>query len=204
MTIYKQAMGFSFERLHPMLQQRYSMTSDQPFKASGVMRTINGGPKLLYPLFRIGVYFKLLFPEKGRDVPFTIENTVQVGKNGEAQVHWQRIFSFGNKRRYFNAVMSLDAERAIIKDYLGEPSLVYSDLAFHVSEHGGLTITSEKQRFVLHKLEIPLPKIFQGLATVNERYNDEKQVFEISVQVTNPLVGKVFAYEGEFTETEQL
>jgi hypothetical protein len=97
--------------------------------------------------------------------------------------------------------MSLDKKRNIIEDYLGEPPLMYSDLKLSCIDRG-LRIESYKQRLVLGKLEIPLPKIFQGLATVSEHYNDEKDVYEIRVVVKNPIIGQVFAYEGEFTSDE--
>jgi hypothetical protein len=203
MSIIKQSLGESFHLLHPMLQKRYDITVDKPFKATGIMRKISGGPKYLYPFFYFGIRFKLLFPEHGENIPFTIRNTALVGKNGEEQVHWERIFNFGEKRRYFNALMSLDKKRNIIEDYLGEPPLMYSDLKLSCIDRG-LHIESYKQRLVLGKLEIPLPRIFQGLATVSERYNEEKDVFEIRVVVKNPIIGQVFAYEGEFTSDEIL
>ncbi|MCG7335911.1 DUF4166 domain-containing protein [Sporosarcina sp. ACRSM] len=198
MSIYKQVMGEDFNRLHPMLQQRYDLPEGTVFSASGIMKEIHGGPKWLYPLFRIGIYWKLLFPEHGKNIPFTIQNRAFVGNRGESQVHWERIFHFGQKRRYFNALMSLNAERQIIQDYLGEPHLVYSDLAFHVDADGFLTIESLEQRLVLGKLEIPLPRLFQGLATVQEKYDDVRRLYQIYVTVRNPLIGTVFAYEGTF------
>ncbi|WP_233144096.1 DUF4166 domain-containing protein [Lottiidibacillus patelloidae] len=201
MSIIKQSLGNSFNKLHPMLQKRYDISEEKPFQATGTMRKISGGPKWLYPFFYFGVHWKLLFPEHGENIPFTIKNTARHGKNGEEQIHWQRIFHFGEKRRYFNALMSLDKKRNIIEDYLGEPPLMYSDLKFSCID-GGLRIDSYKQRLVLGRIEIPLPKVLQGLATVTERYNEEKGVYEISVIVKNPIIGQVFGYEGEFTSDE--
>jgi Domain of unknown function (DUF4166) len=199
MSIYKQAMGSDFNRLHPMLQQRYDLTDGTIFKASGFMTEIRGGPKWLYPLFRAGIRWKLLFPENGENIPFTIKNSAFVGDTGNSQVHWERIFHFGKKRRYFNALMRLDAKRLVIEDYLGEPRLFYSDLAFHVADDGHLTIQSLGQRLVLGKIEIPLPKVFQGLATVTEKYDDERRLYQIQVTVRNPMIGTVFSYEGTFS-----
>ena len=199
MSIYRKVMGSDFSRLHPMLQKRYDFPEGTVFKASGTMNEIRGGPKWLYPIFRAGVKWKLLFPEHGKDIPFTIKNTAFVGKNDEHQIYWERIFHFGDKKRYFNALMSLDAERLVIKDYLGDPPLLYSDLAFIVTEEGHLTIKSLNQRFVLGKIEIPLPKLFQGLATVTEKYDEARKLYEIYVTVKNPLIGTVFSYEGEFS-----
>ncbi len=202
MSIYKQVMGNDFNRLHPMLQQRYNLPVGAIFKASGVMKEIHGGPQWLYPLFRIGIRWKLLFPEHGKDIPFTIKNHAFVSDTGESQVHWERIFQFTKKRRFFNALMSLDAKRSVIQDYLGEPYLLYSDLALHVTNDGSLTIESLGQRLVLGKLEIPLPRLFQGLATVVERYDDERALYHIYVTVRNPLIGTVFSYEGTFSADE--
>lgn len=202
MSIYIKVMDKQFYMLHPMLQKRYEFSHHEAFQATGVMKAINVGPKVLYPLFWLGVKCKLLFPEHGTNVPFKIINTPSVGANGEEQIHWERVFYFGTKKRYFNALMSFDSKRNLIKDYLGEPSLLYSDLAFTVSSEGHLKIESRKQRLVIGKIEIPLPKIFQGLATVNEKYCEEKRAFQISVNVRNPLIGLIFSYEGEFKSND--
>lgn len=202
MSIFKKVMGPDFTRLHPMLQKRYNLTEGMVFKASGIMNEIKGGPKWLYPIFRAGVRWKLLFPEHGKSIPFSIINRAFISNDGQSKVHWERIFHFGRKKRYFNALMSLDAERLVIQDYLGEPALLYSDLALTVTDEGHLTIESLGQRLVLGKVEIPLPKVFQGLATVTEKYNEEKAVYEITVTVKNPLIGVIFAYEGVFIADE--
>ena len=135
--------------LHPMLQKRYDLPAGTVFKATGIMNEIKGGPKWLYPLFRIGTKWKLLFPERGKSIPFSITNTSYITDDGESHVHWERIFHFGNKKRYFNALMSLDEERLVIKDYLGEPHIVYADLVFTVTAEGDLKITSLNQKLVL-------------------------------------------------------
>lgn len=195
MSIYRKVMGEDFLRLHPMLQKRYEL---QFFHANGIMQKIQSGPRFLFPLILVGARRKLLFPEYGQNIPFEITNTARIGPNGDAQVHWERIFYFAKKKRYFNALMSLDAKRFIIKDYLGEPSIVYSDLVLEATPDGHLRIESKNQRLVLGRVEIPLPTFLQGLASVTEKYIDDKGVFQIDVIVKNPLVGTIFAYEGEF------
>lgn len=202
MSIYKQVLGEKFDQLHPMLKRRYACIDAKGFVGKGHMHQIDGGPKWLFPLFWLGAKWKLLFPERGHNIPFTIRNTVRIGSAGQAQVHWERIFHFEKKKRYFNALMSLDAERNVIQDYLGEPPLMYSDLSFSVTGSGDLHIVSKKQRLVLGQIEIPLPAWFQGLAEVTEKYDDERKVYLIHVTVKNPLLGKLFSYEGEFTSDD--
>ncbi|GEL77860.1 DUF4166 domain-containing protein [Tenuibacillus multivorans] len=198
MSIYKKVLGKQFYNLHPMLQKRYEMMGEQTFKARGVMKTIKGGPRILLPIMKLGIRRKLLFPEQGEEIPFTIVNTPR--EQGH-QIHWERAFLFSNQTRYFNALMSLDSRRQVIEDYLGEPPLLYSDLVFEVVD-GALTIKSSKQHLVLGKIEVPLPKWFQGQATVTEQFNDRTKQFEISVRVRNSIIGQLFAYEGAFTSDE--
>lgn len=198
-SIYEKVLAEQFYTLHPMLRKRYEFSNQIPFQATGVMKNIKAGSKFLYPLYLLGLKNKLLFPEYGTNIPFQIVNTPLVGENGEEQIHWERTFYFGEKKRYFNALMSFDSKKNLIKDYLGEPSILYSDLAFLVLDGGALRIESRKQRWVLGKIELPLPRFLQGLATVTEKYCEEKGVFQINVDVRNPLIGHVFSYEGEFT-----
>ena len=198
MSIYRQVLKEDFARLHPMLQKRYEIAEGSVFKASGVMTTIKGGPKWLFPLFKFGVRWKLLFPEHGHNIAFTIVNSCAINAVGEQQIHWERKFMFPKKTRYFNALMSLDEHRMIVKDYLGEPSPLYSDLKFSVLADGGLKIESLDQRLVLGKVEIPLPRTLQGLATIVETYDHGSEVYRIRVHVKNPLIGHVFSYEGTF------
>ncbi|MEN2465176.1 DUF4166 domain-containing protein [Ornithinibacillus sp. JPR2-1] len=202
MSIYEKVLEDQFEKLHPMLQYRYRSMGKRVFRGTGIMKTVKGGPKWLYPLFRFGVRWKLLFPESGENIPFLIKNSPRIGTNGEEQIHWERIFQFENQYRYFNALMKLDSKLPIINDYLGEPSRLYSDLIFHVEADGGLLIQSNKQRLIIGKLEIQLPKMLQGIATVREGYCDEKALYTIDVKVKNPIIGRVFSYEGVFKEDE--
>lgn len=145
--------------------------STKPVTGKGVMLDIKGAPWFLKPMMKLLTKRKLLFPEQGSQVPFMINNTPR--SNGK-QIYWERAFYFPHQTRYFNALMSLDEERLVIKDYLGEPPLMYSDLVFSV-EDGALLIRSLKQRLVIGSIEVPLPKWFQGVATVKEDYHDEKR-----------------------------
>ncbi|GKV64723.1 MULTISPECIES: DUF4166 domain-containing protein [unclassified Sporosarcina] len=199
MSIYRKVLQEDFFCLHPMLQKRYDCKEGAAFRATGKMKRIKGGPKWLYPLFKLGVRWKLVFPESGQDIPFTIINSAFVNSKGEQQIHWERKFNFPENTRYFNALMSLDEQRMVVKDYLGEPPLLYSDLKFSVLDNGSLKINSLDQRLVLGKFEIPLPRLLQGLAVINESYDEEYAVYRISVEVKNQLIGTVFSYEGVFT-----
>ncbi|MFC4410396.1 DUF4166 domain-containing protein [Chungangia koreensis] len=201
MTIYKQALGEDFKRLHIKLQERYELPTGTKFRASGVMREISGGPKWLSPFFALAVKKKFLFPESGQYIPFTIVNHSFIDEEENLKVHWERTFFFGKKKRYFNALMGLNKEN-LIEDYLGEPALFYSDLICSVEKNRGMKIVSGKQRFMIGKWSLPLPRILQGVVEVFEGYNEDREVFTICVTIRNPLIGRLFFYEGEFREDD--
>ena len=202
MSIYKEILGEEYHQMHPMLQKRYGFELGKTFKATGVMYKIDSGPKWLLPFKLFATRRKFLFPEHGNNIPFHIINEQQNGLNGELQVHWERRFFFQNNSRDFNALMTVDIKKQLVKDYLGEPSIFYSELLFKVTDQGHLRIESQKQRIVLGKWELPIPKLFQGNVVVKESYMEENKAFFIHVLITNPLIGTLFEYKGEFKSND--
>lgn len=200
MTIYQELLGIDFERLHPNLQARYALPLGRPFHGVGTMSKIETGAKWLKPFLTLATHWKFLFPESGKDVPFKIKNTSRLLPTGETEIYWERTFYFENVTRHFNAFMTIDPKRSVVKDYLGEPSLFYSDLKFEVTPEGRLRISSGSQRFLVGNLEIPIPRMLEGVVIVEEGYDDSREVFTIQVDVSNRIVGRLMAYEGEFKE----
>lgn len=200
MTIYSTLLGQSFQKLHPKLQHRYALPLDQEFYAEGVMSEIQNGNKLLLPFFHFAAKLNFLFPESGKEIPFTIVNKCHINQLRDAEVKWERTFFFPEVTRKFNAKMTVDLERRLVKDYLGDVSLFYSDLLFDVTEEGFLMITSGAQNVVFGKMEVPLPRILQGRVTVIEGYDEKKDVYTIHVSIYNSLLGRILMYAGEFKE----
>lgn len=196
--IYQKLLGDDFQKLHPKLQERYLLPLDEPFVATGMMQKIQSGAKILTPLYSLATKINFLFPESGEQIPFSIRNTCTALPNNEYEVEWDRAFYFGDTIRRFDAKMTIDIEKRIVKDYLGSPSLFYSDLHFSVSNEGRLIIRSGVQRFVLGKLEIPMPKLLEGRVLVEEAYDDARDVYTIHVSIHNPLLGRLMMYAGQF------
>ncbi|MEO4054752.1 DUF4166 domain-containing protein [Solibacillus sp. CAU 1738] len=196
--IYQILLGDDFQKLHPKLQERYLLPLDEPFVATGIMQKIQSGAKILSPFYTLASKVNFLFPESGEQIPFSIRNTCTVLPNNEYEVEWERAFYFGDIVRRFDAKMTIDTEKQIVKDYLGSPSLFYSDLHFSVSKEGRLIIRSGVQRFVVGKLEIPMPKFLEGRVLVEEGYDDKRDVYTIHVSIHNPLLGRLMMYAGQF------
>lgn len=197
--IYETLLAEDFNRLHPKLQERYRLPIDQPFYAVGTMQVIHSGPRYLRPMYLIFTKNRFLFPEAGELVPFTISNTCHINNENEAEVYWERTFFFPNATRQFNATMTVDLQRQIVKDYLGDPALFYSDLKFDVTKDGFLMIRSEQQKIVIGQSELALPKKLTGRVVVTEGYDEELHVYTIHVSIYNDLIGRMMMYAGQFT-----
>jgi hypothetical protein len=138
-----------------------------------------------------------MFPEYGRNVPFTIENYAFLDAYGRETVTWVR--KFGNpRRRRFDAYMIYSERRERIVDYLGSHQHLAVDLDLNVDERGGLRIRSGAQRFYEGPIRFHFPMFFSGIAEVCEWYDDSVGKFNIDVTVTNPMWGPLFGYRGSF------
>lgn len=199
-SIYEVFLKKNFGKLHPKLQERYRITIRKDFIGKGFMNEVSGGSFVIRRLCRLGVRYNILFPERGRHIPFTIKNTCMIDKNGKMIVKWTREFIFNGKSRNFNALMYLQDGELV--DLFGEPSLLVSTLSMFVDENGAMTISSKKQWLRLFGRKISLPKFLYGNAMIRESFNDEKKCFCISVEVSNPIFGTVFSYNGSFIEME--
>lgn len=164
------------------------------------MSEIHSGSRLLFPFYRFASKLNFLFPESGKNIPFTIANQSFINESGEVEISWKRTFYFPKATRKFNAKMTVDLQRQLVKDYLGDVPLFYSDLLFDVTQDGFLMITSGTQKLVLGKTELPIPHLLEGRVTVLEGYDDIKAMYTIHVSIYNRLVGRIMMYAGEFKE----
>lgn len=198
-SIYEQVLGADFHKLHPRIQQRFGFNS-QDRSASighGVMQLIWYNKLVALPLF-LGTFRHIMFPQGGKDIPFSIENFAYIDPFGRETVSWIRRFKFPRKVRHFDATMIYSGERDLIVDYLGNKQHLAVDLDISVSSKGGIKIRSGEQRFYEGWLKFRFPKLLTGRAEVNEWYDDDECCYKISVDVRNPIIGQIFRYEGSF------
>lgn len=203
-SIYQRALGSDFEKLHPKIQERFGFNSEDRVASigSGVMDEIWRGRFYTIPFLYLGTWRRIMFPEYGEDIPFTIENYAYRDSFGRETVTWVRTFE-SRKRRRFDAYMIYSESRGCIVDYLGSHQHLAVDLDVSVDERGGMCIRSGAQRFYEGRIAFSFPLIFSGIAEVCEWYDDEAQKFRIQVEVTNQTWGRLFGYRGSFDVTYQ-
>jgi hypothetical protein len=165
---------------------------------SGVMEQIWHGPFYTLPFLYIGTWRNLMFPQRGRNIPFTIENYAYPDRFGRETMTWLRKFNFNNQTRRFDATMIYSEQRQRIVDYLGTHQHLAVDIDLAVDENGGLRLRSGEQRFYEKPFAFRFPLFFSGIADVCEWYDDEVQKFKIEVRVKNKVWGDLFGYRGSF------
>nr|WP_280702452.1 DUF4166 domain-containing protein [Kitasatospora sp. GP82] len=183
------------------MQRRFGFSSRDRIACIGTgrMERIWHGSRLVTPFLRLGSRFNILFPERGRDIPFSIANYAYRDSFGRETVTFVRTFQFTRPRRFDATMIASDCRPGTVIDYLGTHQHLAVDLAFRVSPLGGLVITSGDQRVSALPGSPRCPDALTGRATVHEWFDDGLGRFRIDVRVSNPVVGPVIGYRGSFT-----
>lgn len=197
-SIFEEALGSDFHRLHPMMQRRFSVGLDsaEACVGTGVMNSIRRGPWWTVPFLQIGRLRNILIPDTGQNVPFVIENYPYRDPLGRETVTFVREYTIGPHRRRFDATMILDRGRIV--DYLGTHQHLAVDLDLHVDDRGGLVLTSDAQRFYEGPIAFRFPMLFSGRARLHEYYDDADSQFHVDLEVHNHRFGFLFGYRGTF------
>ncbi|MBI2804552.1 MAG: DUF4166 domain-containing protein [Planctomycetes bacterium] len=203
-SIYQKILGPAFNRLHPQIQKRFGFSSADGIASvgTGVMAEIWHGRFYTLPFLYLGTWRRVLFPETGTNVPFTIRNYAYQDRFGRETVTWIRSFQTARPRR-FDAYMIHSPRRGKIVDYLGTHQHLAVDIDLTVDERGGLRLRSGEQRFYEGPIAFRFPQFFSGVADVTEWYDDALGKFRIEVNVTNRFWGPLFGYRGVFDVTWQ-
>lgn len=199
-SIYQRALGADFARLHPQVQRRFGFGAADGIRAigTGVMDEIWHGAWYTLPFLAFGTWRRIMFPDAGRGVPFTIRNYAFRDPYGRDTITWIRTFAFARPRR-FDAYMIYSEQRGKIVDYLGSHEHLAVDIDLAVADNGGLRLRSGDQRFYEGPVGFRFPPGLSGIADVCEWYDDADERFHIDVRVTNARWGPLFGYSGTFT-----
>ncbi|GAB3616778.1 DUF4166 domain-containing protein [Okibacterium endophyticum] len=198
-SIFEQAMGPDFARLHPMLRRRFGVGLGAKYGCvgRGTMKRIRRGRWWTALFLQIGRIRNILTPDVGEHVPFVIENYPYRDPYGRETVTFVREYSVGRTPTRFDATMVLD--NGSIVDYLGTHQHLAVDLDLVAEPDGSLRLRSDGQRFYAGPLGFRFPMLFSGRADLHETFDDDAQVYRIRLEVRNRFFGFLFGYEGEFT-----
>jgi hypothetical protein len=199
-SVFREALGADFDRLHPQLQRRFdvSVAGGYACVGRGVMTSIRRGPWWTVPFLQIGKLRNILIADVGVNVPFVIENYPYIDPHGRETVTFVREYRVRARQSRFDATMVLDAGRGVVVDYLGTHQHLAVDLELAVTDDGSLHLRSGAQRFYEGPFGFRFPMLFSGRASLVESFDEAAGQFHISLEVRNSVFGFLFGYEGDF------
>lgn len=202
-SIYQRVLGNDFKNLHPKIQERFGFASDDRIGSigKGIMEQVWYGKWFTLPFLKIGTWRNIMFPQKGEQIPFSIENYAYQDSYGRETVTWVRSYQFPKRVRRFDATMIYSERKNKIIDYLGTHQHLAVEIDMYVTENGGMGLRSGEQYFYEGPLGFKFPMAFSGYADVCEWYDEEKEKFRIDVKVNNTIFGPLFGYSGFFDTT---
>ena len=197
--VYERALGEAAEDLHPKVRERYGIGPDDPVACVGRGRMdITRGTLALPALFAMTTQ-DLLFPEAGRDVPFTVTTVGYRNDGGYEVLTTRREFDFGDTQRRFDSLTLWDPDAGRLLDFLGRNGPIASELRPRV-EDGALVVGGGRQWLRVGGRYVALPGPLAASVEVRDRYDEADEQFHVTAVVENALAGHILSYRGTFTQ----
>lgn len=198
--VYEAALGDGWRDLHPRVRKRYAVESadDVAGVGTGTMDVSRGVHVL--PALALMPAANLLFPESGRDVPFTVVTVGGTDVAGREALATLREVRFPRTRRRFDSLTVWDDEGERLLDFLGTGGHLVAELRPRV-EAGGLVVESGRQWLRAGGRYVRLPSPMAVDVTVRDRYDEVADRYHVDAVVESSLAGHVLGYRGTFTQS---
>ena len=194
-SVYERVLGNQIELLDPTLRRYFSTPpAGEVGVGRGVYEIAGSGYRWLAPLLTWLAWRRVLFPEFGRDVPFSVVNR----PTADGTLSAQRVFEFPGRARGRQRVMedTMSVVDGRLHDRLGRRRGLEVALRLEVAD-GGLRMRSERLWLHLGPLRMPLPPV--ATVTLDERPDPgDSGRQRVDVRITSPVLGEVFRYTGSF------
>jgi hypothetical protein len=190
-SVYQRVLGGQFDDLHPELRAYLGQPAEGLVGfGQGSFDSAGSRKRWLRPVFALLAPKRILFPEFGRDVPFTITTVPGPGEGLSAG----REFHFPEEvRQIEDTIHVIDGE---LHDFMGRSRALEVHLVARVVD-GGLSMISDAAWLHVGRLRLPLPAIFGAKVVLSQRWTGDAH--RIEVHLTNPVLGEIFEYAGHFT-----
>ena len=195
--VYERALGDAADELHPKVRERYELGPGDGVTVGRGEMDITRGTHVLPALYAMS-RLDMLFPEGGRDIPFTVM-TVGYELDGHEAMTTRRTFDVGGTQRHFDSVTVWDAENERLLDFLGRGGPIATELHPRV-EAGTLVVEAGRQWLHRDGRYIELPDPLAAGVEVRDRYDAAGERYHVLATVENPLAGHILSYRGSFTQ----
>lgn len=197
-AVYRQALGSSFDRLQPQLQEYFSLTPGSGFYGLGIGTfDVVGCPQpWLRPLLKMSAAEEVFVPEYGENIPFEVQNHAHLDPFGRPSLTTVRTIQFGSTDRIVQDTTSLTPQGLV--DYLGRRRRIATDLHPLVGPGQSLRAISRASRFFGGNLRLGLPGGLDATAYMTQSWHAESAQHRIQVKVLHRLLGVLLVYSGSF------
>lgn len=195
-ALFERAIEGEWEQLHEEIRVRYGLVADDDRIAvgRGEMTQLRRS-RLALPALWLGTLDDFLFPEAGTNVSFTITTEAFVDGNGHEALFLRREFETGRPRTFVDT-LRWNPQRACITDFFGRRGLVVADLSLRETD-GALELTVGRQWLRIRGRYLPVPGPLAVDGTLTDSYDEDGRL-TVTAEISNPLLGEVFGYDGHF------
>lgn len=179
--------ALELDGLHPRLAAYFStIPADSVGRGTGVFDVVGTPRRWLWPVLWVLGRQGVVFPYWGRDVAFTVTN-IQT----DAGLTATRTFRFASGPRSMTDLMTL--HDGALRDELGVRRRYGVQLEASVAG-GALRLRSVGMWLRLGGIRLPIP----GQVALTERWDDERGQQHVAVEITAPVLGRLYEYSGYF------
>ena len=192
---YEAVLGDLLDGLHPRLRAYFGVIpAEHSGYGHGVFDTVGTPRRWLRPLIRLFAGPDILFPIWEQSVPFSVVNSSKrVGDR--TAVAAVRTFHFASGDR--DMVDLIAATEDGLVDVLGSRRRFEARFAARVSD-GTLTMRSTLVHIRVGRLRLRVPGLLAPQVSLIERFDDLSGRQHVEVNMTMPLLGRVYEYAGYF------
>jgi hypothetical protein len=193
-SVYERVLGDRIEQLDPQLRRYFGRPPDGAVgRGTGIYEVAGSRHRWLRPALAWLAWRRVLFPEYGHGIPFTIVNTT----HDDGTLSARREFAFPRRTRTMVDTMSV--VDGALHDRLGRRGGLEVEFALEVVD-GGLRMRSQRQWLHLGPVRFRMPGLVRvTLAETAERGRRGVETQRVDVRMTAPVLGEVFRYAGWFT-----
>ena len=147
----------------------------------------------------VGTWRRIMFPETGRNIPFTIENYAFIDRFGRETVSWIRTFQSRRRTRRFERLHDPTAKIVAGSSTISAPTSTWPLISIcRLMKRAAFVYVPGPSGSMKGGLGFRFPMLFSGIADVREWYDDTTRRFRILVDVRNTVWGPLFGYRGSF------